>query len=197
MDVSLKFQPKLAGRNRRGRGCPNRDGIAGLYRLLILVGVLLCFVASAKADVLQISATGLTRHCPCQGGAADTALVDQGVLQPQLPNSQYFIPVVFPRDGERVCRLSMIYRDVNQNDTMVAQLMRKRFAVGGDALQSPIVMATVKSASGVVDAVRRATTTKIRQPAINAVNSFYYLEVDVPTINLEILGFQIEVKQTC
>jgi hypothetical protein len=91
----------------------------------------------------------------------------------------------------------MIYRDVNADDTMVARLNRKIFTVGGDAFNNPIVMATLASASGVVDTVRRATTTTIKRPALNTANSFYFIEVDVPTVNLELLGFQIEVKPAC
>lgn len=183
-------------RNDRVNGSKHHIRIV-LYHLLIVAGLVFSSAPPVLADVLQISGTGLVRHCPCAFDPADSAQVSEGVLQPQDSNTHYFYSVMFPRNGESVCRLSMIYRDVNNNDTMVASLKRKAFQVGGDAFTSPRVMAKVQSASGVVDTVRRATTTNIKRPVINGNRYFYFLEVEVPTINLEILGFQIEVKPTC
>jgi len=159
-------------------------------------GALVGIAPSASADTLQISATSLVRRCPCSI-QTDDAEVTAGVLQSKQQNARYFFPVVFPRDGERVCSFSMIYRDVNANDTIVARLKRKRFTEGGTAFNAPATIAHVKSAAGVVDAIRRATTTKIDQGAINTLNSFYFLEVDVPTVNLDLVGFQIETKKEC
>jgi hypothetical protein len=164
---------------------------------LMFAGLLLGIASPAMADILQISATSLVRRCPCGSDPTDNAEVTAGVLQSKQANARYFYSVIFPRDGETVCRFSMVYRDVNANDTMVARLKRKRFAVGGDAFNAPAVMATLTSESGVVDTVRRATTTNIRQGAINTANSFYFLEVEVPTVNLELLGFQIELEPQC
>jgi hypothetical protein len=164
--------------------------------LAALVGGLLA-VSDARADILQISGAGLVRHCPCDADAADDALVEQGVLKPQTTNGRYFAAVVFPRDGETVCRFSMVYRDVNAADTMTAQLLRKTFRAGGAAANQPIVMATVSSAAGTPDTVRIATDSTIKSGQINTNNSFYFIQLQVPTINLEVLGFQIEVAPTC
>ena len=164
--------------------------------IAIVLGTLLA-VSHASADTLQISGAGLVRHCPCDFDAADDALVEQGVLKPQTSNGLYFAPVVFPRDGETVCRFTMVYRDVNAADTITAQLLRKRFTNGGSATIAPVVMSTVKSAAGTPNTVRVATDTTIAQPTINTNNSFYFIQVQVPTVNLEILGFQIEVGLTC
>jgi len=165
---------------------------------LIAAGLGTLLAASyASADTLQISGAGLVRHCPCDVDPADDALVEQGVLKPQVSNGLYFAPVVFPRDGETVCRFTMVYRDVNAADTITAQLLRKRFTVGGNAANAPVVMSTVKSAGGTTNTVRVATDTTIGTPLINTNTSFYFIQVQVPTVNLEILGFQIEVGQTC
>jgi len=161
-----------------------------------LLGTLLA-VSQARADRLQISGAGLVRHCPCDVDPADDALVEQGVLKPQTTNGRYFAAVVFPRDGETVCRFSMVYRDVNGAQTITAQLLRKSFTVGGNAASQPIVMATVKSAAGTPNTVRVAADSTIKAAHINTNNSFYFIEADVPTVNLEILGFQIEVAPTC
>ena len=58
-------------------------------------------------------------------------------------------------------------------------------------------MAVVKTAAGTPDTVRMATDATINSAQINTDNSFYFIEADVPTVNLEILGFQIEVAPTC
>ncbi|MEJ8572112.1 hypothetical protein [Microbaculum marinum] len=152
---------------------------------------------AVSAEVIQISAAGLVRHCPCDFDPADGALVSQGVLQPQDAGARYFAPVVFPASGVNVCEVAMVYRDVNDADTMTASLNRKSFAVGGDAFVPPVAMATLKSGPGVVDTVRRAAKTKIKRAKINTSKYFYFLEVEVPTINLEILGFQIVTGKTC
>jgi len=164
--------------------------------MMALLGSLLA-APLARADTLQISGAGLVRHCPCDVDPADDALVEQGVLKPQATNGRYFAAVVFPRDGETVCRFSMVYRDVNAADTVTAQLLRKRFTAGGSAAIEPVVMAKVKSAGGTPNTVRIATDSTIRSGQINTNTSFYFIEVQVPTVNLEILGFQIEVAPTC
>ena len=60
-----------------------------------------------------------------------------------------------------------------------------------------VAMATVTSAPGVVDTVRKATTTAITQNVIAKGSAFYYVLVDAPTINLAFLGVQIDVRPTC
>ena len=72
----------------------------------------------------------MVRHCPCESDPADDALVQQGVLKPQTSNGRYFAAVVFPRDGETVCRFSMVYRDVNAADAITARLFRKNYGRG-------------------------------------------------------------------
>lgn len=170
---------------------------AAAYGTLAFVVAVFGLAMPVSAEVIQISAAGLVRHCPCDFDAADSALVNEGVLQSQDPDASYFAPVVFPKSGMNVCRVSMVYRDVNDNDTMTVSLNRKTYAVGGDAFQAPVVMAKLKSAAGVVDAVRRATTKKIKQSTIDTSKSFYFLEVDVPTTNLELLGIQILIRKAC
>lgn len=152
----------------------------------------------ALAETLSISATGLVLRCPCVGDNSDSAEESKGVFEAQKPNGRYFVPVVFPvTTGQRVCNFSMAYEDINQADTMTARLFRKTYTVGGNPFAAPVVIATVKSAAGVVNTVRVATTNVINAPAITAVRSYYYIEVDIPTTNLNILGFQITYKPTC
>jgi hypothetical protein len=154
--------------------------------------------APAQAETLSISATGLVLRCPCVGGDADSAEESKGVFVGQKPNGRYFVPVVFPvTSGQNICSFSMVYQDLNQADTMIARLFRKSYVVGGNPFNAPVQIAKVNSAAGVVNTVRVATTTAINSPAITPVRSFYYIEVDVPTFNLNLLGFQIEYKPAC
>jgi hypothetical protein len=171
--------------------------LAGVRGILMTTGLLLGLATPVMADTLQISGAGLVRHCPCDFDAADDATVSQGVLQPAATNTHYFAPVVFPRDGETVCRFSMIYRDVNANDTMTATLNRKFIDLNGPVFDPPTVMARVKTAAGTPDTMRRASTKNIKSAKLKTNNSFYFIEAVVPTVNLEIVGFQIVVAPTC
>jgi hypothetical protein len=155
------------------------------------------FSQSARAEILSISATGLVLRCPCTGGGEDIAEENKGLLVAQKPNGRYFVPVVFPKTaGQRVCRVSMIYQDKNAADAITARLYGKSYSVGGNPLAGRHPMATLTSAAGTVNTVRVATTTAITAPVIRR-KWFYYLEVDLPTFNLNVIGFQIEYKPAC
>ncbi|HET6377346.1 MAG TPA: hypothetical protein VFG05_03440 [Methylocella sp.] len=166
--------------------------------LLALAALTFSFNAPAKAETLSISATGLVLRCPCSFDNIDNAEENKGVFVGQKPNGRYFVPVVFPvTAGQKICSFSMVYHDINQADTMTARLFRKTYVVGGNPFNVPVQIAKVSSALPVVNKVRVATTNVINAPAITATNSFYYIEVDIPTFNLNLLGFQIEYKPAC
>lgn len=173
--------------------------IRGPWAAVVGLGALISGLAApALAETLSISATGLVLRCPCVGGDADSAEESKGVFVGQKPNGRYFVPVVFPvTSGQNICSFSMVYQDLNQADTMIARLFRKSYVVGGNPFNAPVQIAKVNSAAGVVNTVRVATTTAINSPTITPVRSFYYIEVDVPTFNLNLLGFQIEYKPSC
>jgi len=156
------------------------------------------FSATARAETLSISATGMVLRCPCTGDNTDSAQENHGVFIGEKPDGRYFIPVVFPvTTGQKICSFSMAYEDTNANDAIVARLYRKTYTAGGNPLLAPTVIATVKSAGGVSSTARTATSTKINTPTITTVRSFYYIEADVVTVNLNILGFQIVYKPSC
>jgi hypothetical protein len=163
---------------------------------IAFTGSIVAVSSPALAEILQISATGMVKRCPCDPSSTDTSEEDNGVLVLKGNNVRYFTPVALSQ-GQRVCSFSMLYNDVNANDTMTARLERKNFTVGGNPFILPVTMATVKSAGGVPDTVRKATQTTIKAPLINAATAFYYIELDAPTVNLNVLGFQIDVRQTC
>jgi hypothetical protein len=155
-------------------------------------------LGTAQADTLQISGTAFVRHCPCDFDlAADNALVENGILKPQATNTRYYAAVVFPRDGEQVCRFSLVYVDTNAQDSMFVRLLKKVGNTNGNPDNAPIVMATLKSSISIADKIRVATTNVINSPQIDNALGFYYVEAEVPTVNLEILGVRIEVAPTC
>jgi hypothetical protein len=146
---------------------------------------------------LQFSALGLIKRCPCgMGDEADKAIQNNGVLELDNVSMTYFMPVALP-DGQRVCSFSMVYHDINAGDSMVAVLKRKRIVVGSDPEGGLITMAQVQSAGGTPDTVRKVTDTAIVNRLINTANSFYFIELDAPSVNLNPIGFQIDVRQRC
>lgn len=164
---------------------------------LLGLAAVLTGVSPSRAETLSISATGLVRHCPCGATPNDLAEESNGVFVGQTPDGRYFVPVVFPvTTGQNVCSFSMVYQDTNAADVIKARLFGKAFAVGSNPAGGRHVIAAVNSANGVVNTVRVATTSTINAAAINP-KWFYYIEVDVPTVNLNILGFQIVYKPAC
>lgn len=158
---------------------------------------ILAHATPAKAEIIQLAAPGFVQHCPCSVDATDPTEVNTGTVDIIKQNSRLFASVPFPKDGDKVCSVSLIYRDVNGADSIRARLFKKAFTIGGNAYAAPVAMATVTSAPGVVDTVRKATTTAITQNVIAKGSAFYYVLVDAPTINLAFLGVQIDVRSTC
>ena len=168
-------------------------GMAGLA-----LGTALCgFAVPAKAELVSLSATGSVQHCPCVENGSQESDTHDGVLEMTGQFSNFYAAVDFPKDGQKVCSVSLVYRDVNGNDAIRARLFKKAFANNGPAFGAPVLMATASSALGTPDSVRITKTSAINQPTIAQANAFYYLQVDAPTINLAFLGVQIDVKPTC
>jgi hypothetical protein len=162
-------------------------------RTLIVLGLLGC-AGTARADIIQIAGPAFVEQCPC--GQQPAGEVSNGVLVTQGTNATYFAAVPFPDTGLEVCSFSLVYRDANNDDDMTARLLRKRYSVGDDAFAKPVVMAKVNS-SGKQGDIRIATTKDIKSPKLALDNSFYYVEVDVVTFNLDLLGVKIDARQIC
>ena len=164
---------------------------------LALGAGLLGFAAPAQAEIMSYSATGFVRHCPCVEDGTQESDTQAGVVQMTGQNSTFYAAVDFPKDGQKVCSVSLVYNDINANDAIRARLFKRTFSNGSSPDAAPVLIATATSASGTPDTVRIAKTTSINQPTIAQANAFYYLQVDGPTINLGFLGVQIDVKSTC
>lgn len=165
--------------------------------VLVIIAATFAAITLGRAETLSISATGLVLRCPCTPDAEDTAEEDRGLLIAQKANGRYFVPVIFPKTvGQKVCSFTMLYQDTNAADTITARLYGKSAVVGGNAVGGRHTLATLTSAGGVVNTVRQATTTAIAAAVIRA-TWFYYIEVDLKTVNLNVIGFRVEYKPTC
>ena len=170
---------------------------------LIAAGLwMLAPTPDAKAELIVLSAVDFVKRCKvlCPNAGTDpiedNSAVDRGVLI-QGDGGFFFASVPFPVNGQRVCRFSLVYHDINANEAIVATLNRKRFTIDGNAFKAPIVMATVSSEAGVPNTARKVSTRDISNPTINKSNSFYYVELFIETFNLNVLGVQIDVRNTC
>ena len=149
---------------------------------------------AAQAVILQISATGLVLRTTAV--TTDEPGNEQAGLLTDT-SGRYFGAVMFPTTDERVCSFAVIFRD-NDANNITARLMKKPFTFGTNtAFDPPVTMAQVSSAGGNQN-TRRAMTTAIAQPLINTAQAFYYVELIVPEgANIEVFGFQINVRPTC
>lgn len=170
--------------------------LLGLLALLAATGGL-GVAAPARAEIVSLSAMGFSMHCPCTVDKIDDSSDNNGTLEINDQFVRLYAGVDFPVGGQRVCSMSLVYRDVNANDAIRARLFRKTFATGGNAFAAPTLIATATSASGTTSTIRIAKTTSINQPVINETNAFYYVLVDAPTINLAFLGVQLDVRSAC
>ena len=181
------------GAPRAGRSLPMLLAGVGLAFGLTLLGA----APAARAEIINLSATGFVQHCPCVEDGTQESNTHVGVLELIGQNNTFYANVDFPADGARVCSVSLVYRDVNGNDAIRARLYRKAFASGGNFFASPTLMATATSASGTTATTRIAKTTSIASATVAQSSGFYYVLVDGPTINLAFMGVQIDVRSSC
>ena len=152
---------------------------------------------AAQAAILSIPAIGMVQHCDpsCPAGAGVPTL-DRGVLKANA-FTRLYAPVDFPTNGQEICSLSLVYHDTNNSDAMTARLLRKGFTADSSlAFNDPVVIATVNSAAGVSNKARKATTM-IDSALINENSGFYFVEVTLDTVNLNLLGVQIDYRPSC
>src|SRR5689334_7772966 len=109
----------------------------------LALGLGLCGLASpAQAEIVSISATGFVRHCPCVEDGTQESSTHDGVLEMTGQFSNFYAAIDFPKDGQKVCSLSLVYRDVYANDAIRARLYKKTFSSGSQAFNAPVLMAT-------------------------------------------------------
>src|SRR3954471_8316368 len=86
-----------------------------LATLALFVGAAAAAPA-AKAAILSIPAVGFIQQCPC----GHPPVLDHGVLKP-TQFTKLYAAVDFPTNGQKICGLSLVYQDINNNDAMTAQ----------------------------------------------------------------------------
>ena len=163
--------------------------------LAFCAGVIgLAAATPAGATIISLSATDFiaqcTSFCPSQ-----QPRVVHGVIGPQS-SSTMFHSVELP-NGQQVCAFTLVYQDINNADSLTARLLRKVWVANGNVDNTPVEMARVATAATVVQGVRVAADTTILSNPINNANSFYYVDVSAPTVNLRALGVIIDVRPTC
>ena len=167
-----------------------------LWAVLALVASTFAPAQSAKAEIISVPAADFQIQCPPCGFQARNFTFNNGLIIP-AERSIFYAAVPFPINGQKICSFTLVYQDVNAGNPLTARLLRKTFAVGSNPTAAPIVIATAVSAGGVVNTVRKATTTAISFPTIAKQNSFYMAQIDVQTINTNFLGVQVEYKSAC
>ncbi|PZQ11225.1 MAG: hypothetical protein DI565_18155 [Ancylobacter novellus] len=163
-----------------------------------LFGALCLMVAAAApamADVIQIPAPAFSRQCPCEFESAP-AIETKGSITPSSGASSYFAAVPFVGAGQ-VCSMSMIYRDVNEAEALTVSLFRKRILLGSAVDAGRDLMARAVSAGGTPDAVRKADAPTIKVSPINSSKAFYYVQADFRNVNMDLVGVQIDIRQSC
>jgi hypothetical protein len=162
-----------------------------------LAGIAAALAPAAQADVLSMSAAGFVRQCPCGTGTSPADLT-QGVIVP-TSQAKFYANVDFPKNGQKICGLTMVYEDINGNNAMSAKLFRKAFAPGGNPFNPPTVIASVASAGGVPATVRTVSNFAVNaaKSTIDETTGFYFVEVATPTINLNLLGVQVDYRAVC
>ena len=152
----------------------------------------MAFASIAQAEIIQISATALVLRS--DSGTDSIGTAQNGVLQ--NARGKFYAPVVFPANGDDICRFSMVYRDFDAEADITARLLRKPLNVGGFAFNPPNELASVAS-FGTNQNMRRATTTDIAGANIALATNFYFVEVDLPANTLQVVGLQIDFRPIC
>ena len=102
----------------------------------------------------------------------------------------------FLKDGEKVCRFSLIYYDNLEPQGISARLLRVLFTLGQPDPPVPTVMAELNS-TGAKQKVRRKSTTDISNRTIDTKRAFYMLEMEVLDHSAQTFGVQLDLRSDC
>ena len=150
--------------------------------------------SKAVADIIQIPAVAFAQRL----SSVDPGAAQAGTLTDA--EGKYYAAVPFPRQGERICRFSLVHRDNDAQLQVIARLFKKRIVVGDSPFNPDrnVRMAQVRSgAAAAVSGVTVVNATAIASSAITLNDAFYYVELEVTGNLVEVLGVQIEYKPAC
>ena len=164
-----------------------RAGMAAIAASLILIS------GAARADIMSLSAMGFVRYDPA--GTTQDPTPDNGTLSPVI-GTDLFAGLDFPVDGNNICKLTLVYGDINQQEGITATLYRKRIVIGGTVNAAPQQLAQVAS-TGTVTGMRSKSTSTVYARTIDEANFFYYVKVTAQNFNTPLVGVQVEHKPAC
>ena len=143
---------------------------------------LLGFAPSARAELVSLSATGFTRHCPCVVDGSQESNTHDGVVEMTGQANNFYAAVDFPKEGQKVCSLALVYRDINGADAIRARMLKKVTTNNSSTAFSapPVLIGSVSSDTGTPDTLRVKRTTSINRPTVAQSNAFYSVQVDGP-----------------
>jgi len=85
--------------------------------------------AGRPGRAARLFGDGFVQRCPCTI-EGDHTEVRNGVLSSSISTCTISGRLTFRSRAEQVCLFSLIYHDINANNTMTARLVRKSFALG-------------------------------------------------------------------
>lgn len=148
----------------------------------------------ANAEIVSVPAAAFSPNTPVDFN--DFGSDDEGVFKP-ANIVRLIAPVDFPRNGQKICKMTLVHSDENNNEDLIMQLLRKTAVTGALANATPPVIVAQVSSSGNSNTIRRASTTNISPRKINDTSGFYYLKTFFVNVNLNFIGVQLDVKSTC
>jgi hypothetical protein len=149
-------------------------------------------VSVASAEIIQIPAVTFSMR--------SSSVEDGDASQGTLTNAKgkYYAAVPFTESGLRVCVFSLVHRDNDGDSQVIARLFKKPIVTTSGPFNPPMLMAQVATgvAKGATNVAVKADAT-IKHAVINTATAFYYVELEVTSTLLEVLGVQIDVRSSC
>lgn len=166
-----------------------------MFRRILVGGLAIAALAGvARADIVSLSAMSFVHQDPTANVQDPTP--DNGTLSPVV-GVDLFQSVDFPVDGNKICKITLVYGDTNGTEGITAKLMRKRIVIGGVVNAAPAQLAKAASAGTVVGMRRVSANVAAANATIDEVNYFYYVQVTAQNFNTPLVGVQIEHKPAC
>jgi hypothetical protein len=153
-----------------------------------------CFanVSFARAERLNISGMAFYTFHFEEGETPPNSGVfewDEGDIIITVP---VFFQPSYKTEENRLCRLTLIYRDNDSVQDIKVTLLGRKFVPGGNPFKASAVLATVSS-NGASTSMRTASAAITTPPLIDPKDTFYYLRLDFPSAPLlQVVGVQID-----
>jgi hypothetical protein len=161
---------------------------------VILAASSLVMASMASAEIVSIPAAAFSPNNP--NSLNEFGAVDEGVMKPSTMTI-LMAPVDFPKNGQKICKMTLVHADENGGEDMTIQLLRKTTAVGVESSASPPAVIGQVTSSGNATTIRKASTKSLSPRKIDDTSGFYFLQTTFVNTNLNFLGVQFDVRSTC